>query len=364
MKVKRFLTVTLMVLVALIVVACKKPAENPPARIIINLSESAVSLEIGSSKQVNASTDPAGSESSLVWSSDNERIAAVSQNGLIEATGVGTAVIKARVGEDEASLNVTVYAKVTLSESLATILKGEVYTLDAEVLPEGSEVLTWISSDPAVASVVGGAVTGVSEGAAVVTATTPLGASVSCNFIVYADEYSDFRFYEHFDNPDVDRDDLRLITHESGSLAIADSVVSLRTAADAERGGAWVQAVFAEPLRDYVVTDIRFRTNSNTFAYLAFYYNDPTCAVTDAEHIVATLGVNNGVFKYRPAGESKNIAVPGAPAVTLGRWYNIRTVHYIGESKFDFMWTACLSLEIWLFTTPESTPRTRYAASF
>ena len=61
----------------------------------VRFSETLISLEVGGIHQLNATTNPAGSE--ISWKSSNEGVATVNVNGLINAISVGTAVISGTI---------------------------------------------------------------------------------------------------------------------------------------------------------------------------------------------------------------------------------------------------------------------------
>lgn len=81
-----------------------------------------------------------------------------------------------------------VEAMVVLEPSEAEVVVGKTVTLEAAVLPEGSEV-TWASSAEAKATVSNGVVTGVAAGSTVITASITIGETTYkdvCNVTVKA----------------------------------------------------------------------------------------------------------------------------------------------------------------------------------
>ncbi len=114
------------------------------------------------------------------WSSNNTAVATVNPQGLVTAVGNGTATITARAGNASASVPVTVMqsaGSITIEPSSATLMAlGETAQLTATVLdrngqPVSGAVVTWASSDEAVATVSAqGLVTAVSNGTATITA--------------------------------------------------------------------------------------------------------------------------------------------------------------------------------------------------
>lgn len=76
--------------------------------------------------------------------------------------------------------------QVKLDVSSLKLDIGESHTLTATILPEGTtdQSLTWTSSNPSVAKVVNGKVTGLKNGTAIITVTTANGLKVECKVTV------------------------------------------------------------------------------------------------------------------------------------------------------------------------------------
>ena len=134
------------------------------------------------------------------WMSSNPEVATVSDKGLVTAQAAGTTTITAMVSNGQAlRCSVTVTSdigKVTLNKSdllLRTV--GAKEALTASVAVEGgvSVPITWVSSNPGVATVdASGVVTAVADGEAKITALSPDGRFDSCSIFVglAADKYS------------------------------------------------------------------------------------------------------------------------------------------------------------------------------
>ena len=129
------------------------------------------------------------------WSSNNEAVATVSEDGTVTAKSAGTAIITATSENGKtASCKITVNKKiieiteVRLNKSAETLTKGDTTTLTATVLPENttySKNVSWSSNNEAVATVSkDGIVTAKSAGTAVITATSENGKSASCTITV------------------------------------------------------------------------------------------------------------------------------------------------------------------------------------
>ncbi len=128
---------------------------------------------------------------SVTWTSSNEAVATVNNNGEVTAIAVGEAIITATTVDDS---NLSATCKVTVIPTLATSIEldkteisleaTETATLVATVLPEltTNKSVTWISSNEAVATVdANGVVTAIAVGEAVITATTTDGTNLSAS---------------------------------------------------------------------------------------------------------------------------------------------------------------------------------------
>ncbi len=121
----------------------------------------------------------------VTWSSSDEAVVTVSEDGELEATGEGTATITAQSGDASATAEVVVdldaqvaqALEVTPEEVLFTVV-GETHELTAIVLDaDGMEIpdatVSWSSSDEAVVTVSEeGELEAVGEGSATITATS------------------------------------------------------------------------------------------------------------------------------------------------------------------------------------------------
>lgn len=111
------------------------------------------------------------------WSSSNEDVATVDQNGIVTAKGNGTATITVTTKDQGKTASCTVkvrqhVTKIALNKSSLSLMPGESYTLVATVSPANAfdKTLTWISSDTSVAMVdADGAVTASEFGKTTIT---------------------------------------------------------------------------------------------------------------------------------------------------------------------------------------------------
>jgi uncharacterized protein YjdB len=115
------------------------------------------------------------------WISLNPTVASVSANGSVTGLSLGTVRITAQVDAavDTVQFSVTriPVGEVTVEPSQASVIQGRTITLSAVVKDSvGTEVtdrtVTWLTSNPSVASVAAGVVTAVSPGTVTITATS------------------------------------------------------------------------------------------------------------------------------------------------------------------------------------------------
>ena len=197
------------VCVACMFTACAKPS--------ISLDKATIELGWGAQAQIEATlTD---SEDTIKWSSSDETVVTVDQNGLVTAVETGTATVTATAGEGKkqvsASCTVTVgeyqLAVTASEESVALLTYGDstatAKTVTASVVANGATVsdpaLTWTSSNNAVAIVNNGVITAVAKGNATITVTATKDGrtatdtiAVSVNKTVVAAPYTASKEYD------------------------------------------------------------------------------------------------------------------------------------------------------------------------
>lgn len=147
----------------------------------ITLDSTEFALKEGATKTLVATVLPEdASDKSVTWSSSDESVATVDQNGVVTAVGYGTATITAQtiIPDVKATAAVNVIKAVTgvtLNKTSVTLYKNETETLTATVEPAGqtADGVVWTSSDENVATVdQNGVVTAVANGTATIMATS------------------------------------------------------------------------------------------------------------------------------------------------------------------------------------------------
>ena len=155
----------------------------------IRLSETSLQLNKGDSRTLSATVQPDNATDNAVqWTSSDNSVASVDQNGTITAVAGGKATITASAGGVSASCSVNVNVPVTsirLSSIILTLEKGQFAVLTATVSPEDAldKCVQWNSDNPSVASVdQNGKVTAINDGRAKITASAG-GFTASCSVI-------------------------------------------------------------------------------------------------------------------------------------------------------------------------------------
>ncbi|MDE5850669.1 MAG: Ig-like domain-containing protein [Muribaculaceae bacterium] len=152
------------------------------------------SLMVGETVTLTAVVSPdEATDKTVTWTSSDENVASVDEEGDVTAVAPGTVTITATSGNVSAECKVTVVARpvpvedIELSKTEATVAKGETLTLVAIVHPDEAtdKTVTWSSSDEKVATVdQNGKVTAVNSGSAVITAAA-CGMEATCKVTVF-----------------------------------------------------------------------------------------------------------------------------------------------------------------------------------
>ncbi|WP_051108724.1 Ig-like domain-containing protein [Paenibacillus daejeonensis] len=161
---------------------------------LVELEEEQYTLTEGGFVSLVANVLPSdATDPEVEWSSSNENVVKVSDNGTVTAIGLGQATITVKTldGGFEASADFTVVRPatgVTVSPEMETLaVGGPSVTLTATVTPTGSTngAVTWTSNDSTIATVnSAGVVTPVSQGTATITATTQGGLTATAQITV------------------------------------------------------------------------------------------------------------------------------------------------------------------------------------
>lgn len=146
------------VILSMTFIACSsEDEENVVAVTQITVSPASLVLNVGETEDLEATILPEeASHVSVTWSSSDDKVAAVSQNGTVTGVSEGNAVITASAGGKSATCQVTIATETTEVESieispsaLTMTERGETVQLTAEITPENATdpQVIWASSD-------------------------------------------------------------------------------------------------------------------------------------------------------------------------------------------------------------------------
>ena len=163
--------------------SCKVTVNGQPATVpvqSVELNQTTLELIAGKEATLTATVKPDDATNKTVtWSSNNETVATVDNNGKVTAKAAGEAIITAKVGDKQATCNVKVTAadvaveSVTLNQSSLELVAGKEATLTATVKPDNAtnRTVAWESNATNVATVDNnGKVTAKAAGEAIITA--------------------------------------------------------------------------------------------------------------------------------------------------------------------------------------------------
>jgi len=158
-------------------------------KVTVSISQETARIAAGDTLQLTAT---AADGSDIEWSSSDKTVVSVTKDGLIRGAKAGTATITAKAGEATATCVVTVYSvDVTISQTTATVEKGESITLTAES-GDGGEII-WSSNDERIATVENGVVTGLREGTAIISAKRGQAGIATCEVtVVWSNKPADY----------------------------------------------------------------------------------------------------------------------------------------------------------------------------
>ena len=159
----------------------------------VKLSASSLALTEGDVARLTATVEPAdATDKTVVWSSDSPEIAEVDQEGNVTAKSAGEAVITAVSGDVSGTCTVVVSKRIIPVTSVAVIpeyvelTEGDSKALMVRIQPSDAtdKTVVWSSDAPEIVEVSdGGRITAMSEGTAVITATSG-DVSGTCTVVV------------------------------------------------------------------------------------------------------------------------------------------------------------------------------------
>ena len=153
-----------------------------------------LSIQPETTAALTATLEPSDTtERRVLWSSADETVAAVTEDGVVQARSIGTTVITAKAANGStAECTVTVAKEKITAESIAlsaaeiNLLVGEMRAVSATVLPNNADdgAVSWSVEDPEIVSWINGSLVGMAVGQTVLTATTAGGLKAQCTITV------------------------------------------------------------------------------------------------------------------------------------------------------------------------------------
>lgn len=151
---------------------------NPVEAETIVLNATNQELKIGEEFQLIAIIEPENTtDKSIVWKSNDNKIATVTEEGLVKAVGVGKAIVTVTSGDVSVTCNIEVepiqVTGISLSHQDIEIEITDEFQLQTTISPKDAtnKKIIWISSDEKIAKVSeNGLIIGVDEGKAIITA--------------------------------------------------------------------------------------------------------------------------------------------------------------------------------------------------
>lgn len=145
----------------------------------ISFSFQSLTIRNGDSVSLPLSYQPwnTSDDKTTTWTSSNQGIIKVNDQGAVTAVGAGTATVTAACNDFEATCQITVVIPVTavnISHTSLALTKGASAQLGASVAPANtteSPAISWASDNTSVATVSGGTVTAVGPGTATIVAS-------------------------------------------------------------------------------------------------------------------------------------------------------------------------------------------------
>ena len=169
----------------------------------ITLSQTSLELTVDDIETIVATVLPEKAHQKVTWSSSDETVTIVDENGVVTAIEEGTAIITCTATDGSgvsATCEVTItpnailVTDITLSPSSLELFFGKTATIKATVTPDDAhnKEVIWTSSNEAVATVKDGVVTAVTYGTTTITCTAKDKSGVSSTCEVRVDhEYVD-----------------------------------------------------------------------------------------------------------------------------------------------------------------------------
>lgn len=215
---------------------CAGCVKDEGTGIVISSENNERVVRVGDTIKLTATIYSENKNQEIVWSSNDEAVATVDQNGLVSALKVGRVKIKASFKDDESVYQefylivdrkevvevAPTSLEITCEGNISTLKVAESLSLTATVYPqEAPQGVNWTVSDSTVARVSAGVVTGLKEGVVEVKAQSRK----------YADIYDTYTLtIEKNDDPTISRDwaNMPYSTHDNYMTCDAETLLKVK----------------------------------------------------------------------------------------------------------------------------------------
>ncbi|MBR0426906.1 MAG: Ig-like domain-containing protein [Clostridia bacterium] len=173
-------------------ISVKLPEVKPVEVSSVTLRETDCTIAVDTNLQLNATILPANaSNKTLQWSSSDNSVAQVNNNGVVKGIKPGQITVKVTTSNNKTAtciIRVNIPAKsISLNYTNLSLNKGSSQNLIVNFNPTNTtaKTITWKSSNNNIATVNDkGVVTAKSKGTATITATSKYGKSATCNVTI------------------------------------------------------------------------------------------------------------------------------------------------------------------------------------
>lgn len=332
----------------------------------ILVSPSTLSLIVGETDELLASSQPPGTSVSVTWSSSNSNIASVDANGKVTAKSAGSCNIYATSTEDNSKkgeCSVTVTEKqFTISPTSKAMNVGESFTITYTAKPSATP--TFSSNNTSVATVdANGKVTAKANGSATITAVAN-GITRTCNISVTNPQISfNGSSRTMYDGEQVTLTFATLVPSDATVTATASnsnveviSASSSGVVVKAKTPGSCVITAKAGSVSDtYTINVQKLTITAHESSFVGYHHFNHTIGYTISPSHAASLGVtltpdatasshvvfptaNTVQFKSVPSGSSTmtmNVAVKGRSDVSTNVSFTIEEASIANNLKVN-----------------------------
>lgn len=274
----------------------------------ITLDKQTATVKVGETITIGASVEGAK------WTSADEGLATVDQNGVVTGVKAGVVAITAEADGASSTCIVTVFeSSTTISQTSLSIKVGETATLTATVIGKDEKV-TWKSSDESVATVDSdGKVTGCKAGTAKITATANE-TSATCTVTVTEEQ------------PTQSEDTTTALKDNSGNQLYV-----------LNENGEYVAAVYA----DYYKYD-KFYIKQVAYKYTGWQTLDGSVYYYDADgNVVKGTQVIQGATYNFDANTGALVTTSGVLGIDVSKWNGSIDWNAVKNSGVNYVIIRC-----------------------